>query len=280
MEARISRRASLRSLAAAPLAALPSQAGIVRTDRGYIDLRKVRLWENTRKEFRESLEGGTLKAVIIPTASTEQHNEHLAMIHDTASVTLVAEQAALRLFPQVLVATPVSIGVSEHWMDRKGTLSLRKETFQNVVFDVAESLKRHGVQRVLILNGHGGNIAPLKEALPDFRAKLGIDVQFNSYWDAYTPEIIRKYMDSNTAPGHAAEFETSFALAAFPERVHWEKVDYERDKGRFGIKTRASAEQDEKFAKEARMASTAKGEAMIGIAVDWVANRLQQMISA
>jgi len=280
MEPSISRRASLRSLAAAPLAALPSQAGVTRTDRGYVDPRKVRLWESTRKEFRESLEGGVLKAVVVPTGSTEQHNEHLAMIHDTASVTLVAEQAALRLYPQVLVTTPVSLGVSEHWMDRKGTLSLRKETFLNVVFDVCESLKRHGVQKIQILNGHGGNIAPLKEALADFRAKLGIHIQFNSYWDAYTREIIRKYMDSNTAPGHAAEFETSFAMAAFPERIHWENVDYEKAKPRLGIKTPASAQQDEKFAKEARMASTAKGEAMLTIAVDWVANRLQQLISA
>jgi creatinine amidohydrolase len=280
MQPPISRRASLRSLAAASLAALPSQAGVTRTERGYIDPRKVRLWENTRKEFRENLEGGVLKAVVVPTGSTEQHNEHLAMIHDTASVTLVAEQAALRLYPQVLVATPVSIGVSEHWMDRKGTLSLRRETFQNVVFDVCESLKRHGVQKIQILNGHGGNIAPLKEALADFRAKLGINIQFNSYWDAYTKEIISKYMDSNTAPGHAAEFETSFAMAAFPERIHWENVDYEKAKPGLGIRTPAAAQQDEKFAKEARMASTAKGEAMLTIAVDWVANRLQQLIAA
>ncbi|MFN0168762.1 MAG: hypothetical protein ACKV22_20240 [Bryobacteraceae bacterium] len=70
----------------------PSASGeITRTDSGYTRIRKVRLWENTRKEFRESLEGGVLQLVIIPTGSTEQHNEHLAMINDTASVTLVAE---------------------------------------------------------------------------------------------------------------------------------------------------------------------------------------------
>ena len=56
----------------------------------YVNSRKVLLWESTRKEFREALEGGVLKAVILPTGSTEQHNEHLAMINDTASVTLVA----------------------------------------------------------------------------------------------------------------------------------------------------------------------------------------------
>jgi hypothetical protein len=44
----------------------------------------------------------------------------------------------------------------------------------------------------------------------------------DAYWDAYTREIIRKYMESNQAPGYAAEFETSFAMAAFPERIDWE----------------------------------------------------------
>ncbi|MEK7405146.1 MAG: creatininase family protein [Acidobacteriota bacterium] len=274
MDAPISRRATLCSLAG-----LAAPVEMARTGAGYVHARKVRLWENTRKEFRESLEGGLLKAVIVPTGSTEQHNEHLAMIHDTASVTLVAELAALRLYPQVLVATPVAVGISPHWMDRKGTLSLRKETFLAVVYDISESLKTHGVSNILILNGHGGNQQPLREALPGFRDKLGINVAFSSYWEAYTPEIVRKHLESNKAPGHAAEFETSFAMAAFPERIHWEGVDYEKAKPRLGIKDPASARQEEEFAREARLATTAKGEAMLEIAVAWTAERLRRLVA-
>lgn len=269
-----------RGWLAAALAAVPAGAHeLARAGQGYALARKVRLWENTRKEFREAIESGALRLVIVPTGSTEQHNEHLAMIHDTASVTLVAELAALRLYPQVLVATPVSVGISPHWMDRKGTLTLRKETFLAVVFDICESLRTHGVTRILILNGHGGNVRPLKESLADFREKLRIDVQFHSYWDAYSPEIVKKFMESGKAPGHAAEFETSFAMAAFPERIHWEGVDYERVKGRLGIRDPQSAKQDEEFAREARWATTAKGEAMIGIAVDWLAGRIERMLA-
>jgi creatinine amidohydrolase len=258
-----------QSLAASPLVAAAA---------GSPDERKVLLWESTRKEFREALEGGILKAVIVPTGSTEQHNEHLAMIHDTASVTLVAQKAALLLYPQVMVTTPVAVGISPHWMDRKGTLSLQKETFLAVVYDICDSLKTHGVERILILNGHGGNSAPLQERVPEMRRKLGIQLQMNSYWDGYTPDIIRKYMESGKAPGHAAEFETSFAMAAFPERIHWEGVDYEKAKARLRIKDPASARAEEEFAREAKLASKAKGEAMLKIAVDWVAERLRQMI--
>ena len=272
------RRTFLGSLAAP--GAMWAQARVSPTGNGaYIDPRKVLLWESTRKEFREALEGGALQAMIVPTGSTEQHNEHLAMINDTASVTLVAQQAALKLYPQVMVATPVPVGISPHWMDRKGTLTLTEETFLAVVYEICDSLKQHGVKRILILNGHGGNVGPLTQSVAEFRQKLGIRLEANAYWDAYTPEIIKKYMQSGKAPGHAGEFETSFAMAAFPERIHWEGVDYEKAKTQVHIKDPVSAKQEEEFAHEAKLALTAKGEAMITIAVDWVANRLRSMIA-
>ncbi len=273
------RRSFLRLAAAGPMAAAAS-ADVEPAGGGYVNPRKVLLWESTRKEFREAIEGGPLKAMIVPTGSTEQHNEHLAMINDTASVTLVAQKAALLLYPQVMVATPVAVGISPHWMDRKGTLTLKRETFLAVVFDICESLQTHGVQKILILNGHGGNVLPLRQSVADFSKKLGIRVEVNSYWDAYTPEIIKRYMDANKAPGHAGEFETSFAMAAFPERIHWEGVDYAKAKSRLGIRDPKSAVQDEEFARDAKLASTAKGEAMIDIAVKWTADRLRRLIAA
>ena len=269
-----------RTLFAASLAAQLPASQIERAGEAYVNPRKVLLWESTRKEFREALEGGLLKAMIVPTGSTEQHNEHLAMIHDTASVTLVAQQAALLLYPQVLVATPVSVGISPHWMDRKGTLSLQKETFLAVVYDICESLKTHGVKTILVLNGHGGNAAPLQQSVAEFRRKLGINLQVNSYWEAYTHEMVKKYLESGKSPGHAAEFETSFAMAAFPERIHWEGVDYAKVKPHLNIKDPASARQEEEFAREAKLATTAKGEALLQIAVNWVAQRLRQMMAA
>lgn len=262
------------------LATLACSAVSPAADVPYVHPRKVLLWECTRKEIRELLEEGRLKAAILPTGSTEQHNEHLAMIQDTASAMLVAQQAALRLYPQVIVATPVAVGISPYWMDRKGTLTLRKETFLAVVYDICESLATHGIRCVLILNGHGGNEAALKESVPEFRRKLGIRLEAHSYWEAYSPEVARQYLATARIPGHAAEFETSFALAAFPERVRWEGVDYEKVKGKLGIKDPKSAAEDELFAREARLATAAKGQALIGIAVDWVVARLRAMMAA
>ncbi len=241
--------------------------------------RKVLLWECTRREIREALESGRLKAAIVPTGSTEQHNEHLAMIHDTASTALVSQNAALQLYPQVIVATPVPVGISPHWMERKGTLTLRQETFLAVVFDICESLKIHGLKNILILNGHGGNTAPLKSQVQEWREKLGIQIEACCYWEAYTKENAAPYMESGMAmiPGHSAEFETSFALAAFPERVHRVGVDYSKVK--LNLKSVKDADDDRMYYSDSLLATAEKGEALIGIAVDWVAEKLRKMIA-
>jgi creatinine amidohydrolase len=271
--------ASLGTLAGVrPFSACAAQS-IAVAGSTYVDPRRVLLWENTRREFREAVEGKTLRAMILPTGSTEQHNEHLAMIQDTASATLVAQQAALSLYPQVMVATPVPVGISPHWMDRKGTLTLRRETFLSVVYDICDSLKTHGITRILILNGHGGNAAPLKESVGEFAAKLGISLRAHSYWEAYGREAVKEHMTSGRVPGHAGEFETSFAMAAFPQRVRWEGVDYDKVKDRLNIKEPRSAADDEQFHRDAKLAGTQKGEAMIAIAVKWTADVLRQMIA-
>jgi creatinine amidohydrolase len=84
------------------------------------------------------------------------------MIQDTASAVLIAQQAALQLYPQVIVSTPVPVGISPYWMDRKGTLTLRPETFLAMVFDICDSLRQHGIKTIFIVNGHGGTDQQLK----------------------------------------------------------------------------------------------------------------------
>ena len=262
---------------------LPS-SNVSRTGDGYVNPRRVLLWESTRKEIREALESGRLKAAILPTGSTEQHNEHLAMIQDTASAVLLAQQAALRLYPQVIVSTPVPVGISPYWMERKGTLTLRPETFLAMVFDICDSLRTHGIKTLFIVNGHGGNDKPLKDFLPDLRTKLGIHIDACSYWEAYSAseeikQEVRKVMQSGLekVPGHSGEFETSVALAAFPERIHREGVDYE--KIHLALKDPEDSKTDRSYYYDSLLARPEKGEALIRIAVDWVAEKLRGMIA-
>ncbi len=257
---------------------------------------KVLLWENTRKEVREALAKGDLKAAIIPTGSTEQHNEHLALICDIACATMVAQQAALRLYPQVTVSTPCPVGYSPYHMARKGTLTVRKETFRAYVFDVIKSLRAHGIRTMLVVNGHGGNHRLLQDALPEWRKDLGITLDAVSYWNGYTDEDFERHQDSGAGVSHAAEFETSLLLAAFPDRVRpftlgkYDQADlkYESEADLSpGVreflkpfKIAGENGRDRTRQEQALLATAEKGEALIGIATRFVAGRIEAMMAA
>ena len=238
----------------------------------------VLLYKMTRRQFREGVDEGRIVGAIVPTGSTEQHNEHLEMVHDTASAVHVAERVAERLRPRVVVTTPLAIGISEHWMDHKGTLTTRPDIFVELLHDVCDSLRRGGIRNILIVNGHAGNTRPVRDRLDDLRRRLsGVNLDFCPYWEAYSKEDVAKTMASGNCPGHASEFETSFALAAFPSHVHWEGVDYDRAK--LTISDPEQVKRDRMFHEEAKLATAEKGREMIDIAVSWVADKMRGMIA-
>ena len=283
----------------------------------YVNPYRVMLGECTRKEIREALQRGELKAAIIPIGATEQHNEHLSLDLDIVLSTFISQQAALRLYPQVTVAPPCPVGYSPYHMARKGTLTLRKETMQAYIFDVAQSLKTHGIRTILVVNGHGGNHGLLREVLPAWRQELGITMDEESYWMGLTAEdketILQGYRDlrdgkldtvaRQTALNHASEDETSVMLAACPQRVRalsqwrnttlptWTTPIIYRPKLRhisnpFPKKgwpqggPNPENPRDRARQENALLATVEKGEALITIHVQYVANKLQKMIDA
>jgi creatinine amidohydrolase len=193
---------------------------------------EVRLERMTRKEAWEAIQSGRVRVAIIPTGSIEQHLDHLAMIHDIHSSTMVAEDVARRVYPLAVVAVPVLAGISEHHMvHRFGSVTLKPGTFQAVVWDACDSFIRHNVRNLLILNGHGGNVAPMNGSVNQFRRYFGANIHFRSYWD-FTPADLRDtVLDTGSVPGHAQEFETALALHMFPENVRTEEQARSEDAG-------------------------------------------------
>jgi len=236
----------------------------------------VLLEDNTRRAIRRAVAAGTLRAAIVPIASTEQHNEHLAMSHDARAVLWVARKAAEKLYPAVVVTPVVNLGISEHWMDHPGTLTLKPETFTQVVYEVCDSLRRGGIGRILVLNGHGGNHRPMEAKLEEFRRNLPIKLDFCSYWDGYSLEDIKRLLVTGECPGHSAEFETSQALAAFPENVHLTDEPYPED---VRISEPFRVEEDRHYFAGAREATAEKGRVMLEMAADWVAGRMRQLLA-
>ncbi len=178
----------------------------------------------TRREFRQRMESGELDLCIIPVAAIEQHLEHLAMEQDWQSVCLIAHRVADRLRPQVLVAEGLQVGISEEHMRHPGTLSLSPGAFLVVLSELVESVQRAGFRNILVLNGHGGNVAACQGAWPTLQQKFPVNLQFLTYWDVLSAEDAAELLRAghrmeDDLPGHAQEFETSIALAAFPENV-------------------------------------------------------------
>ncbi|HIF31438.1 MAG: creatininase family protein [Pirellulaceae bacterium] len=219
---------------------------------------QVQLGKLTRREFRQRMGSGELKAAILPLAATEQHLEHLAMEHDWRSAQHIAVEVALKLAPQVVVAEPLQVGISEHHMSHPGTLTLQPGTMMVVVSDLIDSLIRGGFHNILLLNGHGGNVAPFNNVWDQYLRKFQVNLQFLPYWDVLTQEDA-ELLETKVLPGHAQEFETAFGLAAFPDNVRTDMWEDQDDKA-------------------PALATAENGQILIDRTVDRVATYLQEMI--
>ncbi|MGQ0733836.1 MAG: creatininase family protein [Acidobacteriota bacterium] len=93
--------------------------------------------------------------VIIPIAAMEQHSLHLPIGTDYLNGVERAKLIAQKT--DVLVAPILLPGNSPYHMEFSGTITLSSQTIQQVYFEAAESLMRHGFKRFLLLNSHGGN---------------------------------------------------------------------------------------------------------------------------
>jgi creatinine amidohydrolase len=153
----------------------------------------------------------------------------------------------------------MSVGISEHHMRHPGTLSAMPGSWLGLLHDTIRSLHQAGFRNILVLNGHGGNIAPCQGVWGQFQQRFGINLQFHSYWEFLPAHIAQANLKTGRFPGHAQEFETAFALAAFPENV----------------RQSAMAEQSDR---EPLQATAEAGRVMIAGIVEGVAQHLSSML--
>ena len=162
------------------------------------------------------------RVAILPTGSIEQHGPHLALETDTAIAASLATRLADELGTQAVLLPRLDYGLSEHHLAFPGTLTLRPETYLQLIADVVESLAQWGQRRLLIVNGHGGNIDALRLASRSARRDRGSLVA-SVMWARMAADEIARRVDS-PGYGHACESETSVALAIAPEVVHDERI--------------------------------------------------------
>ncbi len=188
-----------------------------------------RAWwhEHTQAELTKLIP--QLEVAVIPTGSTEIHGPHLGVGNDILSCTRVTEEVAAAMYPRVLAVNVLWVGVAPHNMTAAfpGTITLRAETYMRVLGEVVESLLKHGVRRIVFINGHGGNEAPnitaCREIREHFHDAYGVDVEVGtlSYYDAIPNEVWQEVLEIAPDRGisHGGEAETSILLAVAPQAV-------------------------------------------------------------
>jgi creatinine amidohydrolase len=159
--------------------------------------------------------------VLAPIAACEQHSRHLPTFTDTLLVTAVAEGVEQRLPRQVLLLPTLWLGASAHHLRFGATLSAEVDTHITMLCDLLTPLLEDGYQRLLLLNGHGGNIDTLHVALRRLQPRYPQRILAGaSYWEIAEKELAALAEGGRKSMGHACEFETSMVLALRPDLVN------------------------------------------------------------
>jgi creatinine amidohydrolase len=163
--------------------------------------------------------------VLAPLAACEQHGHHMPVFTDTILVTAVAEAVEKAAPETVLLLPTVWMGASHHHLPFGGTLSFGVDGHVDMICELLTPLLEDGHQRVMVLNGHGGNIDTMQVALRRLQPRWrGRQITAASYWDVAAKELAALAEGPRKVMGHACEFETSMILALRPDLVQVREI--------------------------------------------------------
>ena len=129
---------------------------------------ELRLEALTWQEAKERIEQDT-EIAVFPIGSMEQHGHHGPLGTDSMIADAVAKDVAKRL--NALSLPPLWYGISSHHMSFSGTITVRPEAICHIIEDILNSLIQHGIKKILILNGHGGNTPSIRIACDKVRQR-------------------------------------------------------------------------------------------------------------
>ena len=208
--------------------------------------------------------------VIIPIAAHEQHGRHMPLHTDSLLLGEIVRRAEERLAGEALFAPLQWLGNSLHHMDFPGTLSAEPRVYLDLLNGLLENFLQHGFKRLVLLNGHGGNIVPSAQAVFETRQRhrdrTDLLLLSATYWEqANIAEACDDLVQD--AMGHAGELETSMMLAIRPELVGDIGATAEISKGEaFATATRGWTTKDRSEPGHIGVpgaASARKGEALL-----------------
>lgn len=174
---------------------------------------QTRLMTATHPMLREHLPN----VAVLPWGATEAHGRHLPYGTDVIEATALAEHAADQAYQQgarIVVLPAVPFGNNAQQLDQAAAVHLNTRTALCILEDVSDSLIRQGIDRLAIVNAHGGNA--FKPLVRDVMKDRGILIAVIDFWRLVPDERARIF---DIAGDHADEMETSLLLYLCPERV-------------------------------------------------------------
>ena len=158
--------------------------------------------------------------VLLPIAAVEQHGPHLPTGTDTIICGAVAEAVEARLPGSVLLLPVQWLGASAHHLRFGATMTAELSTYIATLCEMARAPLEDGFPRIMFLNGHGGNIDPMKVALRELQVEYPQALLSGaSYWSIAEAVIANGLEGKDKFVGHACEFETSMIQHLRPELV-------------------------------------------------------------
>jgi creatinine amidohydrolase len=185
-----------------------------------------RFWAELRTgDFaRMQADGGAEGTVaVLPVAATEQHGPHLPLCVDSALADGVIAAALPHLPPdlRVLFLPTQAVGFSPEHLRFPGTLSLSADTLMRLWTEIGEGVARAGVRKLVLLNGHGGQVGAMDLVARDLRARCGLLVYSASWFSLPLPAAVSELFppQEHRFGIHAGDIETSMMLALRPRLV-------------------------------------------------------------
>ncbi|WP_136716591.1 creatininase family protein [Halorientalis salina] len=158
---------------------------------------------------------------VLPVGSTEQHGPHAPLGTDFLTADAIAGAGAdeheSRTDQPVVVAPPITIGIAEEHRQFTGTLWVSEDTFRDYVRETIESLASHGWHKIVVVNGHGGNTAALRELCGQVTRHTDAYAVSFTWFDAVDPDDIDM--------GHGGPLETSVLQHLHPDLVDEDRLD-------------------------------------------------------
>ncbi|QGN05990.1 creatininase family protein [Halorhabdus sp. CBA1104] len=160
------------------------------------------------------VESADTDLAVLPVGSTEQHGPHAPLGTDALAAEAVAAAGVDAVDRDVAVGPPIPVGVSEEHRAFAGSLWVSEDTFRAYVRETIESLTHHGFDRIVVVNGHGGNVPALREVCAHIsRDGDAYAVPF-TWFEAVDPADVEM--------GHAGPLETALLEHVAPESIDTE----------------------------------------------------------